>query len=428
MRRRAKENDMIRSSSRTAFISFAVALATVGSSDAATICVEASTPGCSSTIQAGIDAAAPGDTVQIASGTYFENVGIPSGLNGLILTGAGSSKTIIDGATPAGGGDVLTIASSNVTVSKLGVRNGDKGIAAAGITGLTLEDIALQGLHDDCVNYQGDSLTVRGSLFRGCGGNGISVVGNGLTVSKSTVRHTSDTALQVQGNNALIKGNSFQLIANAISVTGNLNQVIGNKISDAYGIAIDAQCLACTAGLLSKNKIKDLADDADGIDVFADAPGLIVESNSVLRTANAGLNISGVGVVARKNKVSSVGGDASEQCIVVSGDSATLTKNKVSLCAQDGFAIFGATNTLEGNSAAKAFANGFRVSGVGDTLTGNKAKGNLGTGFVTTSSASNTSLVGNKATKNRTDLCDEGSLTTLTDNNFATTTGGCGIQ
>jgi len=62
-------------------------------------------PGDSATIQGGIDLASYGDTVQVAAGTYIENITLK---NGVTLIGAGAATTIIDGNNS---GSVVTSSS-----------------------------------------------------------------------------------------------------------------------------------------------------------------------------------------------------------------------------------------------------------------------------------------------------------------------------
>src|SRR5918998_3516753 len=71
-----------------------VCLAAVGvrpSKAAATLVVDdnMTCPGAAySTIQSAVNAAAPGDTIQVCAGNYNENVNIPAPLSGLTLNGA----------------------------------------------------------------------------------------------------------------------------------------------------------------------------------------------------------------------------------------------------------------------------------------------------------------------------------------------------
>lgn len=66
-------------SSALRLIGFCSVLLTGASvASAATLCVDPDDAGCSATIQAAVDAAGAGDTIEIAKGLYFESVLIPA--------------------------------------------------------------------------------------------------------------------------------------------------------------------------------------------------------------------------------------------------------------------------------------------------------------------------------------------------------------
>jgi len=70
------------------------------------------------TIQAAIDAANPGDTIQVASGIYYENLEVYKSVK---LVGDGNGTTIIDGN---GTNTVVYVTANNVEISGFTIRNG----------------------------------------------------------------------------------------------------------------------------------------------------------------------------------------------------------------------------------------------------------------------------------------------------------------
>ena len=99
-------------------------------------------PGCS--IQCAVDAASSGDTINVAAGTYNENVDIDKS-----LTLEAGSKPIIDGGAT---GNCITISADGVTVDGFELTNGYNGII-----GETDDSVIKNNVIHDNLNYGGSN-------------------------------------------------------------------------------------------------------------------------------------------------------------------------------------------------------------------------------------------------------------------------------
>ncbi len=430
---------------------------------AATICVEPSgADGCLTTINAGIAAAAAGDTVDIDDGSYAENVSVPAAKNGLILQGSGIKSVIVDTGPPLGG-DGIVVLSSSVTITGLSVRNstgdgivlGDSGSAIA-VTGTIIRDVQIRGvsgngifLDDGADNTIIDKVSVRGSGSNGIDASQATKINN-LTIHGSTIRGTAQ-GINIFGDGAVLEANDVGLAsAECVDIAGDSANATKNKatVCDGGGFSVDGDrptlvknsvvgtdatgylvnCTPCTtpAGLLSGNLATDPVGDDSAFVLTSAAAGLLVEKNKALRASDPSFIVNGVGMVLRKNKAIDGGGDRNSPGFVVNDTGTTLEKNLARAVFGDGFEINDSGNTLSKNKSTRNLVDGYQIDGNGNTMTGNSSSGNLAEGIAVTGDTN--VITGNKAAQNRTDLCVEGTDNTISANSAASFSNSCDLD
>jgi len=190
--------------------------------------VDVNSPGCPGTgtqadpfcaIMQAVNAAADGDAVHIAQGTYFENVVLDKNLS-LIGTG-GEQVTILDGMAS---GSVVQVVAGVVSLTGLTLTNGsgtptDYGRHGGGLLVIDLvpggEQPNVTMSHCSVTNSSADT------------GGGISVLGGDLTITNS----------MVSGNAALGRGGGIH--ADSVSLTLTNSTVSWNIASSSGGIHAD---------------------------------------------------------------------------------------------------------------------------------------------------------------------------------------------
>lgn len=445
-----------------------LALGLAAGAEAGTICVSPAGGTCQATIQAAVDIAAPYDRVAVAAGTYYENVTVPPGKDGLQIVGAGKAGTILDPSPFAdkglagNTGDGLVIQSRNVQVRGFTFRNGrhdgiriqaanvlvqannffgqdDYGVevdplpAAFGAQVIGNEfrgvstaiesnapgTVVRTNLIADCsvgIDLHSDRAQVVGNRIAN-GSGGIVVVGAGAVVSANDIRYVLQVGLNVFGN--------------APTVTRN------RLLQAGLGAAVGVDCSNnCAGGTVAYNVVSESGLGSYGLFVQSDDAGLTINNNTLLRAGGAGgMVILGQGHHAYLNTVTDPGMGFDADCVQVNGDYNVVARNTVRGCPASGIYVSGDGNYLDRNVAFGTLENGFAIDGYVDgvahhrdnALYANRSTGAAGQGVAILNGAQDTYLLSNVAQSSRTDACDEGTNTVFVANTFGTSTATCAI-
>jgi predicted outer membrane repeat protein len=233
---------------------------------------------CGGSIQAAIDAAAPGSVITICAGTYSERLVI-NGKSLTLRSSSGAATTIIDAGAAGRALDVRNTPSPGVIIKKLTLRNGRTTAQGGGVycsgSKLVLSGSVVSGSQADGggggLYATGCALTVTGTRFedndgKGEMGGGAWVVKGSGTIANSTFIGNeaelgggvglTDTKLvlrdsEVRDNSASLRGGGLYHASNA--------SVLRTKILDndagwtAGGVYVDQHAPTISASTISGN-------------------------------------------------------------------------------------------------------------------------------------------------------------------------------
>jgi hypothetical protein len=260
-----------------------------GASEAVALCVNpGGTGGCLASVQAAVDAAAPNEVIDVAPGTYVENISIPEG-SLLTIQGTDAATTILDAGVPGAFIQrVLLIKGprTKVTLSRLTIRNGSTSGAASGMflmwnARVTLVDSIVTQNNGGPALACGDggaTLIVRDSIVTANDDNGIGLNsttglsrGCRLTVSRSTIANNGGHGIRAtrptKVEDSTITGNAGAGIeaVGGVVVTIRGSTIVGNAaggVAACNGFA-DRTVVNVRATILADNTVGGSPNDCD---------------------------------------------------------------------------------------------------------------------------------------------------------------------
>ena len=314
-----------------------------------TITVCASGCNCTS-IQADINAACPGDAIEVQSGTYHENVNVNKQLT-LQGKDTGSGLPVVDAG---GSGNAITLSANNCTLKDFVAMNSSSGHSGIRVTSSsnTISGNTATG------NYYGIYL-------QSSSGNTIS--GNTATGNSVGIRLTSSS------NGNTITGN-----------TANGNSVVGIDLFSSGSNTITGN--TATGNL-------------EGIFLFT-------SSNNTVSGNTATGNTFGIYLTSSSNGNTITGNTATSNSVGIrltsSSNGNTITGNTATGNTESGIVLDSSSNSTVSGNTATGNSVGIRLtsSSNGNTITGNTANGNGHTGIYLEYNCNSNTITGNIVTGN----------------------------
>lgn len=400
------------------------------------------------TIQAGVNAALPGDTVQILAGEYRENVYVGPGHNNILIQGnvlfgvcQNQLSVLVDGTPGGSSGTIFYVDTNNVTIQCMHLRHGDTGLFSFGAS-TTVNNVRFTNNRYEAIFAFAQNYKINACTIVGPGSRGIAAFADGGQILSNIIQQTNDDCINYSGSNLVITGNSLSRCGGRDC--GRPDQVGPDEYDECMsgagitGGGTNVQIKNNRVDTTSEGCISHEGDAAliQGNTCTSNRAGSIwaytnfsrVELNAITgSTGSSQLVVYGSDNSVKLNNGSSAG---EYDCIDVYGDRNTIESNQVANCGDYGIDVYGRANIFRNNKSDRpnyddaiyyycsgqcelggvtnnqalnaAGAGGFFIGtgegGTSLTISGNTATNNASAGFFL--AVGNSTISGNTATGN----------------------------
>lgn len=307
-------------------------------------------PGEYPTIQAAVDAAGLGDVVQLAKGTFTENVAV-SGRSDLEIRGSGKKtkwRTDVDDA-------LLVEGCVGITIRKIEFRAAASAIVVQTSAFVVVDRCRFLGGERGVGLFGTTDSTVQRSLFRW--------EPSAIPENQAGVGVDLDDDGSQDSHDCVVSRNEFRGAEIAVNqALGTLRTtVVDNDVRDgAFGVEARA------GSLVAGNRIAGMTS----LGILAADSGASIVENEVRDVAMEALRIGGADHLVAANQIAKSGAGI---LLVGSADGAQVISNHVEKTVGDGIDVFCDDSTFVENTVWKAGASGLHLRGAGHVVLGNAA-------------------------------------------------------
>jgi len=367
--------------------------------------------------------------------------------DGIHVSGPNSTITRNDIKTSEEDGIDLTISADGSKVTYNTIQSCQKnGIEAGHASNIDISNNTIKSAYNNGIYMEGeetdvvDNITIKNNTINGVGRHGIlleNYVSNSV-IDRNNISTTHDEGIHVNTRPDsfvaanVVSNNFVENVheAEGINVDDRKPTLTGNTVQNVFEddcFEVDCGSGDCIgSGQITNNKAFYCGEDDDGFNLSV--WNISISGNLAEHIHDNGFNIDGNNNTIQNNTARWCG-TYSHAGFNINGDNNNINSNLAEFNSRRGFEIEG-NNTITRNTARKnyqtgmyfGYANAGTVNVTYNTITDNHGEGLAN--FAPDVGTSTVNISNNTVLRNRTDICNEGTINTFISNIF--TTGGTG--